>query len=154
MLDWDKYIQVAKRFQYKAKAQDQDDLKHNIIVALADTQKVKDSNGGGQLSDIAMLRIASYERQKYWRLVKRNARVISLETVIEDGDGGSIELSETLADDKALNLDNWLNAKLWLYKCPERLVKIAYKKVTGYTLNSREHNYLSRFRKKSVKSLI
>ena len=55
MLDWDKYISVADRFQRKAKAQDREDLNHDIVIALAEAQKAKDCNGGGQLSDLAML---------------------------------------------------------------------------------------------------
>lgn len=61
--------------------------------------------GGDQLSNIAMLRIASYQRQKYWRQIRRNARYVSLNTLIEDGDGDSVELVETLADDRAINLE-------------------------------------------------
>ena len=71
MLDWGKYIATAKKFQYKATAQDRGDLNHDIIIALADSQIRLDSNGGGQLSDVAMLRIASYQCQKYWRRLKR-----------------------------------------------------------------------------------
>ena len=154
MLDWGKYTKVANRFQYKAIPQDKEDLKHNIILSLAQAQLAKDSNGGGQLSDIAMLRVASYERQKYWRAIKRNARYSSLNNVVEDDDGNGVELIDTIADDKAIDLNQWLEAKYWLYGFPHRLVIIASKKVAGYPLNSREHNYLSRFRKKSIKSLI
>ena len=71
MLDWDKYIVVADRFQHKARRQDKEDLNHTIILSLAQAQLGKDNNGGGQLSDLAMLRIASYECQKYWRQTKR-----------------------------------------------------------------------------------
>ena len=67
MLDWSKYIAVAEKFQHKAKAQDRGDLNHDIIASLADTQLRLDNNGGGQLSELAMLRIASYECKKYWR---------------------------------------------------------------------------------------
>jgi len=67
MLDWSKYITVANRYQRKARAEGREDLNHNIIVALADAQRAKDNNGGGQLSDIAMMRIASVEVTHYWR---------------------------------------------------------------------------------------
>jgi len=154
MLDWDKYTKVANRFQYKAIPQDREDLKHNIILSLANAQLAKDNNGGGQLSDIAMLRVASYERQKYWRAIKRNARYISLNTVIEDGDGDSVELIDTVADDKAIDLNQWLEAKYWLYSFPRRLVIIAGKKVAGYPLNNTERTYLNRQRHKAQKSLV
>ena len=101
-----------------------------------------------------MLRVASYERQKYWRAIKRNARYISLNTVIEDGDGGSVELIDTVADDKAIDLNQWLEAKYWLYSFPRRLVIIAGKKVAGYPLNNTERTYLNRQRHKAQKSLV
>ena len=67
MLDWSKYITVANRYQHKARAEDREDLNHNIIVALADAQRAKDNNGGGQLSQVSMYRIASYQVADYWR---------------------------------------------------------------------------------------
>ena len=82
MLDWGKYITVADRFQYKARAQDREDLNHTIILSLAQAQLAKDNNGGGQLSDVAMLRIASYECQKSWRAINRQLTILSLNTDI------------------------------------------------------------------------
>jgi hypothetical protein len=153
MLDWNKYTKVANRFQYKAMPQDREDLNHNIIVALADAQTKLDNNGSGQLSDVAMLRVASYERQKYWRAIKRNARYVSLNTIIEDGDGDIVELIDTIADDKAIDLNQWLEAKYWLYSFPRRLVIIASKKVAGLPLTDRDRNYLYHQRKKTQKRL-
>jgi len=99
MLDWSKYINVADRYQHKARAQDRQDLNHNIIVSLADSQIRLDNNGGGQLSDIAMLRIASCRVADYWRTEYRNGRIISLNTAIADGEGNTTELIDTLADE-------------------------------------------------------
>ena len=65
MLDWDKYTKVANRFQYKAIPQDREDLNHTIILSLANAQLRLDNDGGGQLSDVAMLRVASHEYQIY-----------------------------------------------------------------------------------------
>jgi hypothetical protein len=73
--------------------------------------------------------------------------------VVDDGDGNETEFYQMLADDKAVDVDDWLDAKLWLYKAPFRLVKIAYKKVAGYALTGRERNYLYQQRKKAQKSL-
>ncbi len=109
MLDWEKYIAVADRFQHKARFEDREDLYHTIILSLAQAQTRLDNNGGGQLSDVAMLRIASYQCQKYWRTEIRNGGVISLNTTIEDGDGNTTELIDTLADDKAIDLGAWLD---------------------------------------------
>jgi len=153
MLDWSKYIAVADRFQHKAKAQDRGDLNHNIIVSLADVQIRLDTNGGGQLSDIAMLRIASYECKKYWRAEYRNGRVISLNTIIQDEDGNQIELIDTLADDKAIDLEAWLDRSVWELGFPNRLADIVRKRLLGIQLNDKDRQYLSRYHRQAQKRL-
>ena len=153
MLDYDKYINVANRYQRKAKYQDREDLNHDIILALAEAQRAKDNNGGGNLSDIAMLRLASYECQKYWRQEKRELTILSLNTDIQDGNGSSTELIETIADDKAVDLDAWLTASTWLLGCPGRLVQVANKRINGIPLEPKDKMYLQRFRLKEQKSL-
>src|SRR4030042_5713622 len=102
MLDWDEYIAVAERFQHKAKWEDREDLNHTIVLSLAQAQIGLDNDGGGQLSGVAMLRVASYECQRYWRSIKRQLTILSLNAEIDDGDG--IELIDTVADDKAIDL--------------------------------------------------
>ncbi|MFC2026949.1 hypothetical protein ACFLUX_03175 [Chloroflexota bacterium] len=154
MLDYGKYITVAKRYQYKAKYQDREDLNHDIIIALAEAQRAKDNNGGGRLSDIAMLRIASYECQKYWRQIRRQYNILSLNTELNNGDGDSIELIETIADDKAIDLDAWMDASIWLLGCPRRLVQIAKKITSGNNLTPTDSQYLWRYRKREQKSLV
>ena len=149
MLDWRKYIAIAEKFQRKAKSQDRGDLNHNIIVSLANAQIRLDQNGGGQLSELAMLRIASYECKKYWRSEYRNGRIISLNQVVyEDEDGSQIELIDTLADDKAIDLEAWLDRSLWQLGFPDRLAQIARKIACGIRLNNKDHQYLWRFRQK------
>jgi hypothetical protein len=154
MLDYGKYISVADRYQYKAKTEDREDLNHNIILSLAQAQLRLDSNGGGQLSDIAMLRIASYECQKYWRQLKRQLTILSLNTELNNGDGDGIEIIDTVADDKAIDLDAWLDARTWLLGCPKRLVQIASKRLRGVTLDNKDKCYLQRFRQREQKRLI
>jgi len=154
MLDWSKYIKVAERYQYKAKNEDKEDLNHDIIIALAEAQRIKDNNGGGQLSDIAMLRIASYECQKYWRRQKRELSILSLNADIDDGNGNSTELIETIADDKAIDLDAWVSASTWLLGCPGRLIEIANKRIKKIPLCHKDREYLRRFRLKEQKILV
>ncbi len=154
MLDWSKYITVADRYQYKAKAQDRGDLNHTIILSLADAQTRLDNNGGGQVSDVAMLRIASYECKKYWRSEYRNGRVISLNAIIDDGDGNGIELIDTLADDRAIDLEAWLNEATWRLGYPKKLVEVIGKRLKGISLTKYEQLYLCRFWKKQQKRLI
>ena len=154
MLDYDKYIKVADRYQRKAKREDREDLNHTIILSLAQAQLAKDNNGGGQLSDVAMLRVASYECQKYWRAIKRQLTILSLNTELNNGDGDGIELIDTIADDKAIDLDAWLDARTWLLGCPRRLIVIACKRLKGIALNKGEHCYLQRFRQREQKSFL
>ena len=153
-LDWSKYSTIADRYQHKARYQDRADLNHNIIVSLADSQMRLDGNGGGQLSELAMLRIASCRVADYWRSEYRNGRIISLNQVIyEDEDGNQIELIDTLADDKAIDLEAWLDRTTWELGFPKRLVEIVRKRLYGIPLNKGEHCYLQRFRKKAQKKL-
>ena len=154
MLDWSKYTAVADRFQRKAKAQDREDLNHTIILSLADAQLRLDNNGGGQVSDLAMLRIASYECKKYWRSEYRNGKIVSLNQVVyEDGDGSQIELIDTLADDRAIDLEAWLNEATWLLGYPDRLVEVVGKRLKGLQLNAKDRQYLSRYHRQEQKSL-
>jgi hypothetical protein len=152
MLDWDKYISMADKFQHKARYEDREDLRQDIIVRLADVER-KYNGSGRTLSEGGMVRVASYTVMEYWRGIKRLPPMISLNSEVEDGDGDTTELYQMLADDKAIDVTAWLNAKEWLYRCPRRLVKIAYKKVAGYALTGRERNYLYQQKKKAQKSL-
>jgi hypothetical protein len=151
MLDWDKYIVIADRFQHKAKWQDREDLRQDIIVRLADVAR---NNGHKPLTEGAMIRIASYVVMAYWRDLMRKPTMLSLNETVEDGDGNSIELIETLADDKAIDLEAWLEARTWLLGCPRRLVVIANKTRLGKPLTNRERQYLWYWRKREQKTLI
>ena len=151
MLEWDKYIAIADRFQYKASWQDREDLKQDIIVKLAD---VALNNGHKPFNEGAMVRVASFTVMSYWRDRQRKPTILSLNSELTDVDGASIELLETLADDHAIDLDAWCDARIWLLGCPARLVAIARRKVNGLPLNKGEHCYLQRFRKKERARLI
>jgi len=146
MLDWEKYIEIASRFQHKAKAEDREDLRHDIIVRLAQIA----GQNGNQLTKPAMLRVASYVVQSYWRDLMRKPTVLSLNYEQEDEDGNSSELWQTLADDKAIDIEAWLDARTWLLGCPRRLVSIAVKRYSGKPLNYKDKMYLSRWRKKEL----
>jgi len=149
MLDWQKYSQIADRFQHKVRFQDRQDVEHDIIVRLAE---VADRNGDKPFSEMSMLRVGSYVVMEYWRQEKRQLTWLSLNEDIEDDEGNSIELLETLADDKAIDLDAWQDAKRWRLGCPKRLVKIAWKKVYRKPLNKNEQKYLERYRQKELAS--
>jgi hypothetical protein len=149
-LDWEKYSEVAERFQYKARFEDREDLRHNIILRLAE---VASNNGHKPFTIGAMIRVASYVVMEYWHAEKRNGKVISLNTDIGNGDGDSMELMDTIADDSALDLESWVDARTWLLGCPKRLIQIANKRVSGIALEPSDKMYLGRFRRKEQKPL-
>ena len=74
MLDWNKYIAIADRFQHKARFEDREDLKHDIIVRPADVAR---NNGHKPFTEVAMMRIASYAVAEYWRAYYRRTHGIS-----------------------------------------------------------------------------
>ena len=143
MLDWQKYISIADKFQYKAKVEDREDIRQDIIVRLAEVERKYNGNGKS-LTEGGMVRVASYTLMDYWRKKSKLPPIISLNSTINDGEGNEIELYHMLADDKAIDLDTWIDAKLWLYRAPPRLVKIAYKRINGIRLTAKESQYLYR----------
>ena len=180
MLDWEKYIAVADRFQHKARREDREDLKHDIIVRLADVAR---NNGHKPFTEVTMFRIASYAVAEYWRSYyrrthgiscgecsqtqrqecrKRNLypecpRAIRLESLskpIVDSEGNMTELGELIADDKAIDLGEWLDKRTFLLGCPMRLIEIAHKRLNGQALDAKDQKYLWRFRQKEQKQLV
>jgi len=150
VLDWEKYSQIANRFQHKAKRQDREDLRQEIILRLA---QVASNNGHEPLTEGAMVRVASYVVMSYWRDLMRKPTILSLNYEIEDGDGDRTELWQTIADDKAIDLEAWLDAMTWLLGCPKRLVQIAHKNIKGEALTVADRKYLWKFRRNGQKRL-
>jgi len=149
MLDWQKYISIADKFQYKAKPEDRQDLRQEIILRLAEVE-AKYNGNGNSLTEGGMVRVASYTVMAYWREIMRLPKITSLNGIVADSEGNETELCQMLADDKAIDVDAWLDAKLWLYRAPPRLVKIAYRKVSGLSLTTAEQTYLTRQRQKEL----
>jgi len=178
--EWLTYYQVASQFSHKAKAQDREDLLHNIIVTLADVAR---NNGHKPITEVAMYRVASVTVADYWRsqykltngldcgscskaqrrkcrsedLYSECPKAIKLEYLsqpITDDDGNLTELGELIADDKTIDLADWLDAKTFLRGCPQRLIEIAHKITDGQTLTKTDRQYLWRYRKAQQKTLI
>jgi hypothetical protein len=99
-----------------------------------------------------MMRIASYERKKYWRGIKQINKIQSLNQKKFKGTNNSLDLIDTIPDDN-INIKNKTIAKNLLSKMPERLIHIANKKVEGHPLSNCERNYLHHKRKKSMPAL-
>jgi DNA-directed RNA polymerase specialized sigma24 family protein len=148
MLDWNNYSRIADIFQYKAKREDREDLRQDIIVRLAE---VASNNGHKPFTEASMIRVASYTVMSYWRDVMRKPATISLNgDNNHDDNGTTVELWQTLVDDNAIDLEAWQDAKRWLLGCPKRLVQIAYKKCIGKSLNWNEYKYIERYRQKEL----
>ena len=146
-LAWQEYTKIADKFQHNVRFEDREDLRQNIILRLAEVASTKTE----PLTLPAMLRVASFVTIEFWRNFKRQPTIFSLNETIDDDDGDSVELSETLADDKALDLEAWVDARILLRSCPRRLIKIAYKKEWGKPLDKKDQKYLERYRQKELK---
>ena len=149
--EWRQWYETAHRFEHKVPAQDRGDIRHSIILELA---LARARDGDKPFSKAMMFRIASFVVADYWRKQTRKPTILSLNTEIDNGDGDTTELIETVADDRAIDLEAWLDARTWLLGCPRRLVQIASKRLAGKRLTNREHQYLWRFRQKEQKTLL
>jgi hypothetical protein len=76
-----------------------------------------------------------------------------LDKLIEDGNGGSTELHELIADDNA-DFTPRLEAKLIMEAYPKRFVQLAYKKYAGYQLTDTERKYFWKEQKRAQKTLV
>ena len=72
--------------------------------------------------------------------LKRQPTTLSLNSESQDDDGNEVELWETLADDKAIDLDAWIDTRTFLLGCPKRLVEIARKRANGIPLARQRAN--------------
>ena len=179
MLDWQQYIEIADKFQHKARYDDREDLRQEIIVRLAEA----DRNNGHKPDNLSWAyRIASLTVAQYWcdifnrlngidcrycsnrqrkqckatKLLQgasycpRAIKIESLNKPIVQPDGNLTELGNVLADDNAIDLDAWLDAKRWLLGCPRKLIKIALKIADGDALTIKDRVYLHRYRQKKL----
>jgi len=179
--EWLTYYKVATKYVHKARYEDRDDLLHTIMLNLAVAGR---NDGHKPDNASWMYRIASFTVAQYWRdyYYRTNGidcghcsnqqrkkckaenlygskcpRAIKLESLskpIADGDGHISELGELIADDKALDLADWLDLKTFLLGCPQRLIDIAEKKRDGIPLDGKDQDYLDHYRKKHKKSLL
>ncbi len=162
---------------------DREDWLHDAMLEMAKV-KAKYEVTGKPLTEAGLMRVASYQVTEYWVKQRRLTtwldcghcskaqrqkcrsedlysgcpkyhQLVSLNAKA-DGDGGGepSELIEFIADDKAIDLDQWLDDKTFLAGCPQRLIGIALKIRQGQALTPYERLYLYRFRKREQKRLI
>jgi len=176
--DWRDWLEVARHYETKVPTQDRLDVRHDIMVRLATVRQ----RTGEPIPLYRAYRVASYTIVDYYRdkakltsgldckncptakhkeCVKYSLysqcpkvrRVVSLDAEYIDGTGEAHQILDTLADDSAINLDDWLDAKTFVNGCPTRLVAIARKSKEGKPLDSKDRNYLWHYRKKTQKPL-
>jgi hypothetical protein len=175
------YYRIALRFAHKALTDEREDLLHDIIIGLARTEQSLTMRGQ-QFTEIAQIRTAEHIKDHYWyqHYAYHNGldcqhcskaqrakcrenwaysdcpRAITLESMnqpITDGEGNITEFAELIADDKAIDLAEWLDAKTFLIGAPIRLKAIAHKFSKSEALTDAEYMYLSRLRKKRQMAL-
>jgi len=79
---------------------------------------------------------------------KKAHRIVSLNTILKDGDGHKpTELIDLIADTKPIDLDARLDARSILKSLPKRVVQIGYKIYAGIPLETEEKKYLKRWQK-------
>jgi len=147
--EWREWLQVARRYERKVPTPERYDMRHTILVELA---RARDRDKE-PIPLLRAYRIASLTVALYWRQLKRQPTILSLDQPVSDYEGNEVTLLDTIADDSAIDLDAWLDAKTWLLGCPMRLVEIARKRQDGKPLNDGDRQYLSRYRRKEQKRL-
>jgi len=178
--DWLTYYKVTGYFVRHIHYEDREDWLHDTMLEMAKV-KAKYEVTGKPLTEAGLMRVASYQVTEYWVKQRRLTtwldcgncskaqrqkcrsedlysecpkyhQLISLNAEVNgDGDGEPSELIEFLADDKAVDLDAWLDARRILRGLPRRLVQIAYKRYAGILLDKAERRYLERFRQEELK---
>jgi len=176
------YYRIASRFAHKVLAGDQEDLLHDIILHLNRVAQRK-LEGGLPFSEAAMYRTAEHVKDHYWYdLRKRTSgldcghcskaqrrkckedwlyrdcskaiKLDSLNKPIIDSEGNLTEFGDLIADDKALDLDAWVDARTFLIGIPQRLKRIALKLRDGEGLTGAEKFYLAKWRKREQIKLL
>jgi len=167
---------IGLRFAVKVLTDDQEDLLHDIILHL-DRVAERKRELGLPFSEAAIHRTAEHVKDHYWYdLRKRTSgldcghcskaqrqkcrsedlyrecpKAIKLESLnkpIIDSEGNVTELGDLIADDTALDLDAWLDARTSLLGLPPRMKGIAVKLRDGIPLDAKDKMFLSRYRKR------
>ena len=175
--EWALYYKVTSYLVQHIRSEDREDWLHDTMLEMAKV-KAKYELIGKPLTEAGLMRVASYQVTEYWERLRRLTnwldcgncskeqrrkcreellysecpkfrQLVSLNAEVNsDGDGEPSELIHFVADDKALDLDGWLDARRILLGLPRRLVQIGYKVYSGIPLDSKEKECLKRYRQK------
>jgi hypothetical protein len=174
--EWLEWYQVAKLYERKVPYQDRADIRHTIILELAQARaKTTEPIPLYRAYRIASYMVADYYRQqlklntgldcrhcskaqrqdcKEHDLYSQCPKLIRLEYLESehlDSEGNRITIQDTLVDDTAIDLDAWQEASTFLLGCPIRLVELAYKRRAGIPLNKTDSRYYERQRQIELK---
>jgi len=174
--EWLEWYQVAKLYEVKVPYQDRSDIRHTIILRLAQARaKTNEPIPLYRAYRIASYMVADYYRQKQklntgldcrhcskaqrakckeddlYSQCPKLIRLEYLEREYTDSEGNTMTIQDTLADDEALDLELWLDAKAFRQGCPIRLIELAYQMRAGIPLNKTDSRYYERQKKKELK---
>lgn len=174
--EWLGWYQVAKRYEVKVPYQDRADIRHTIILELALARaKTQEPIPLYRAYRIASYMVADYYRQQrklntgldcqhcskaqrskckegeLYRQCPKLIRLEYLESEHLDSEGNIVTIQDTLSDDRAIDLDAWLDAGIWLQGCQIRLIEIAHKIRQGLDLTESEKNHLYHYRNRELK---
>lgn len=141
-LDFESCRKIARIVCYRAGIHwsDKEDFAQDVLVEMMERAR-RDSGG---LTSKEMWRAAGCVRSRYWRIYKKASRASSLNELVP---GTTLEYSETIVDDKPLDLDAVLDAKSHLEQLPPGIIALGKKLKRGDPLTANQRLYLSRFRK-------
>ncbi len=97
---------------------------------------------------------AKCRSEDLYRECPKAIKIEYLNRPITDAEGNVTELGDTIADDRALDIGAWVDARIFLLGCPQRLIAIAHKRVGGIPLTGAEMKYLCKWRKREQKPLM
>ncbi len=137
---WRDWAKIARNFTLQLdNHQDKEDLRHDIIVRLAEVAE-EYRQKGRPLTKWGSNRVAQYTRLRFYYQQKRWKRVgISLNSDIQDDDGHKIELAQTIIAKNGIDLDCWLDFKNYYQSRPpkerraiRKLVFKGWRNLSGY----------------------
>jgi len=174
--EWLEWYQVAKLYERKVPYQDRADIRHTIILRLAEARaKTTEPIPLYKAYRIASYMVADYYRQQQklntgldckncskaqrskckkddlYSQCPKLIRLEYLESERVDSEGNRVTILDTLADDNAIDLELWLDAKAFRQGCPIRLIELAYQMRAGIPLNKTDSRYYERQKKKELK---
>jgi len=175
--DWAVFVKIADRFVYRVPFEDREDFRQNLLVEMDKVKAKYAAKGKplteASLMMVAEYERKDYYIKRRYRHFgfnctrcsieqrrecqatklpsdcpkKKAHRIVSLHTILGDGDGdGLTELIDLIADDKPIDLAAKLDARRILQSLPKRVVKIGYKIYAGMTLEKEEERYIKRWR--------